>query len=76
MDALQTRIVVEAAFLHFFHLDQANAHIHMAPVRFSPLTFRLAEVLREWHREGLVSMASELKCVLDHLGRYEEDKGR
>jgi hypothetical protein len=62
------------AFEHFYHLDQANAKIHCAPVRFSPITFRLAEYLFEtWGDEDITQ---ELAEVREHMGRYEEDKGR
>ena len=32
-------------FRHFVHLDHANAAIHCADVRYSPITFRFAEML-------------------------------
>lgn len=57
------------AFLHFYHLDRANASIHMAEVRFSPLTFSLAAELGSWSSE-------EVEEVHYHQGKYELDKGR
>lgn len=62
-------------FVHFVHLDLANASIHCAPVRYSPLTFRLAE-----HLWGMApSMRSDpilADVVNNHLGNYQEDAGR
>lgn len=65
-------------FRHFIHLDESNAAMHTAPVRYSPITFRLAEHLApllntEWlapHNRVL------LREVVSHIGAYEEDKGR
>lgn len=59
------------AFIHFYHTDMANAAIHTSPVRFSPITFRLAEQLRS---ADMVS--EEVLEVESHAGKYEEDKGR
>lgn len=63
------------AFEHFYHLDCANAKIHCAPVRFSPLTFRLAESLESAWRDG-EDWTQELAHVLHDRGKYEEDPGR
>jgi hypothetical protein len=63
------------AFTHFYNMDKANAAMHCAPVRFSPITFRLAEFLRS--TMPLLSLHSpEYVEVMDHLGRYPEDSGR
>jgi hypothetical protein len=63
------------AFLHFYNMDKGNACMHCAPVRFSPITFRLAEFLRD--AMPLLSLHSpEYNEVLDHLGKYPEDNGR
>lgn len=59
------------AFLHMYHMDTANACMHVADVRFSPITFRLAEAL-----EGLVNDSGEIEEVLAHRGQYAEDPGR
>ena len=59
------------ALEHFVHMDQANAAMHCAVVRFSPITFRLAEALDKlWVSNELIDL------VLGHAGQYEEDKGR
>lgn len=66
------------AFRHFLHLDEANAAIHCAPTRYSPLTFRLAEVLSVlyWPMDrGGPRDVAVLQVMGDH-GAYEEDKGR
>lgn len=57
-------------FQYFYHADKMNAAVHLAPVRFSPITFRLAaSLVYNTNIEGLDE-------VLDHIGKYEEDKGR
>lgn len=69
------------AFTHLYHLDKSNAALHCSDVRFSPITFRLAEALAE--QCGLSSLGAlnesqvnEVEEVLMHKGLYEEDKGR
>ena len=59
------------ALLHFQHMDQANAQIHVGKVRYSPLTFRLAEALSAvgWRSDAIVE-------VMSHRGAYAEDPGR
>ena len=62
------------AFLYHFHTDCANAAVHCAPVRFSPITFRLYDAVianlpeDEW--------SNEIHVVMTHYGNYEEDRGR
>jgi hypothetical protein len=70
------------SFLHFYHLDHSNAAVHMAQVRYSPITFRLAECLAD-NTHGIYMVIvnegwseSELQAVMTDLGKYEEDKGR
>jgi hypothetical protein len=63
------------SFLHFYSMDKANACMHCAPVRFSPITFRLWEFLRD--AMPLLSIHSpEFREVGDHIDKYEEDRGR
>lgn len=72
--------VLTEALRHFVHVDQANAAIHCAPVRYSPITFRLAEQLADriaatggpWpdNDDGAIDQ------VLAHVGQYPEDTGR
>ena len=64
------------AFAHFYHQDLANAHTHCSPVRFSPITFRLAEALAEWDESIGHQPAESVRHVLDHRGQYTEDRGR
>ena len=68
------------AFRHFFHLDHANAAIHCAPVRYSPLTFRLAEVMDSLRGPLFPEINNEVYpdvySVLLDKGVYEEDAGR
>jgi hypothetical protein len=58
---------------HLAHTDQANAAMHCAPVRYSPITFRVAEALEH---AGYREESDTLEDVLDHVGRYAEDPGR
>jgi hypothetical protein len=60
------------AFLHFYHMDKANAAVHMAEVKFSPITFAL------WEQASMEAevYGPELDEVDKHLGKYELDKGR
>jgi hypothetical protein len=62
------------SFDHFYHMDKANAAIHCAPVKFSPITFRLAHrLLATW---GSSDITMELSEVRAHMNQYEEDTGR
>jgi len=65
---------------HFVHLDESNAAIHCAPVRYSPITFRLAEVLMRESVETGQFLAgvddATVQAVLSHVGQYAEDTGR
>jgi len=69
--------VIEAAghaLRHFVHLDESNAAIHTAQVRYSPITFRLAEALAPY--AGTLDSTAEVARVIEHVGLYEEDSGR
>ena len=59
------------AFRQNYHLDNSNAAVHCAGVRYSPLTFRLAEAL---YSRGVLGM--EIGLVIGDRGAYEEDRGR
>jgi hypothetical protein len=59
------------AFRHFYHADIANAAIHLAPVKFSPIVFTLAEALVANGFEG-----DDLAEVIRHKGLYAPDPGR
>jgi hypothetical protein len=66
---------VQWAFLQNYHLDKSNACVHCAPVRFSPLTFRLLQVLMNlWDPDE--DITTEMAEAHSHLGQYELDKGR
>lgn len=60
--------LLEFSFLYFYHMDFANACIHLAKVKFSPITFELAEILG--------GESAEVLDVFSHKGLYEQDKGR
>lgn len=60
---------------HFEALDRANACIHCAPVRYSPLTFRIADALAEDWTPG-DEMPAAMKRVRGHRGAYDVDPGR
>lgn len=78
----KTAFALYEAFLHFYHQDHSNAAIHMSPVRYSPITFRLAEALSDNSLGVYIQVVHEgwsereLQEVMAHLGKYEEDKGR
>lgn len=57
---------------YFYHMDNANARIHMKPVKFSPITFTLATILIE----AGFGNSPIVKEVHSHEGRYELDPGR
>jgi hypothetical protein len=65
-----------------FHADKMNAAVHNAAVRFSPITFRLAEVLGamaeelEWDTDALGQHWGTIAAVLTDKGQYAEDPGR
>jgi len=63
-------------FLHFYHLDHSNAAIHTASVRYSPITFRLAEAINEVAEEVTPKVYGDVYSVLADKGYYDEDKGR
>lgn len=65
--------------VYFAKMDESNAAIHCAPVRYSPITFRLADLVMELIDE-LPSTTDDATAVLNDVNRavgtYEEDKGR
>jgi hypothetical protein len=70
--------LIEAAYLafqFFYHYDKSNAAVHGAEVRFSPITFRLAEAISTYS-SIMASQHADLMEVLNHVGLYEEDPGR
>ena len=64
------------AFLYAYYADKMNACVHMAPVKFSPITFALARDLDNMRRTYALVPGRELNEVLSHVGAYELDKGR
>lgn len=68
------------SFLHFYHLDHSNAAIHTGSVRYSPITFRLSEALKQ--KDVYIQVVHEgwseheLIAVWKHAGQYPEDTGR
>lgn len=60
-------------FDYFVCTDESNATIHCADVKYSPITFRLAETLS---KDGYYFDDSCVARVMAHKGRYEEDSGR
>ncbi len=65
-------VTISFAFEQNYHADKSNAAIHCSPVRFSPLTFRLAEILTD----TAFKYDPGVQEVLQDLGSYPEDKGR
>jgi len=64
------------AFEHFYHLDQSNSKIHCAPVKFSPITFRLGLLLEAVAEDGDEDITQEVAIVREHRGAYALDTGR
>lgn len=64
------------AFEYMYHMDKANACMHCAQVKFSPITFRLANVLIDGCNKGFIDFTPELKEVESHIGLYDWDPGR
>lgn len=63
------------ALNYFEHSDTANAQMHCAPVKYSPLTFRLAMALHDaWPQ--IETVTDEMARVLQHVGAYQPDPGR
>jgi hypothetical protein len=61
----------------FVHRDEMNAALHFSPVKYSPITFRIAETLRDFMTDQLhLDRDPDVIRVLEHVGRYEEDTGR
>jgi putative IMPACT (imprinted ancient) family translation regulator len=72
---MTTETVLYHAFKQAYHLDHSNAAVHCAQVRYSPLTFRLAEQLQDIKGpDG--TLTSEVVAVLKDKGAYVEDSGR
>lgn len=63
---------------HFAYNDRANAAIHMRPVRYSSITFRVAEMMNASLDVSLIGDEdrSLLRAVLADRGAYTEDGGR
>lgn len=70
--------VLWECFRYFVHMDESNAAIHCADVRYSPITFRLAEQLHEldMYPSLLKRNGDLLKRVMAANGTYAEDAGR
>lgn len=63
------------AFQQNYHADKMNAAVHCAPVKFSPLTFRLCAALFScWTDDE--DITAEMREVREHTGMYAEDPGR
>jgi hypothetical protein len=67
--------VLYQAFLVMYHQDHANAAMHCASVRYSPLTFRLAEQVDQLTPSS-VSVLPDVYGVMLDRGLYPEDPGR
>ena len=63
---------VRYSFYYFYHLDKANACVHKAQVKYSPITFELARVLFDI----APTQHTAVNEVLSHVGKYELDPGR
>ena len=68
-----------AGFNLVYHQDHANAAMHCATVRYSPITFRFAELIHAaaYDDEYFTGdLADHVMRVINDKGAYEEDKGR
>ena len=66
-------------FLLVYHQDHANAAMHCTTVRYSPITFRFAELIHAhaYDDEYFIGELSEqVRRVIGDKGEYEEDRGR
>lgn len=63
--------VLTWCLIHFVHEDEANAAMHTADVRYSPITFRVAEQLHLVRSQHPLVLA-----VIAAKGAYVEDTGR
>lgn len=61
---------------HFAHMDESNAAMHCAAVRYSPITFRLAEELMAQSSALTEEDDGTISRVMSHVGQYAEDTGR
>lgn len=73
---MTTEAVLLECLRHFVHLDKSNAAIHCGEVRYSPLTFRIAEAIVAEFPDGVTAVDVDVRTVLADAGAYEEDKGR
>jgi hypothetical protein len=68
---------IMAAFLHFYYADLANATVHIADVKFSPITFGLCDYLATHSPTTMSDDVDEaLSHVMTHKGQYHPDSGR
>jgi hypothetical protein len=75
MGTMRTPEVLLWCFQQNYHLDKSNAAVHCAPVRFSPITFRLYETMMDgWPEDE--DITQEMAEVRHHQDQYEEDTGR
>ena len=72
-DSLQQALYY--AFLKLYHEDHANAAMHCGTVRYSPLTFRLAEQIDQLTPTSHEVLQDVYSVMLDR-GQYTEDLGR
>lgn len=61
-------------FMQNYHTDHANAAVHTAVVRFSPITFRIAEYI--WEVFPSYQKNEKLREVWFDRNQYVEDTGR
>jgi len=71
-----TETLLMECLRYFVHLDNSNAAIHCASVKYSPITFRLAEAIVREFPDGLPAVDIDVRSVLADVGQYKEDRGR
>lgn len=76
-----TRIALGWCLRHFKSADEANAAVHCAPVKYSPITFAVAQCVHDLIESEVVpsfdfEAADMAGVVLSHRDLYELDSGR
>lgn len=78
-EPVQGERVLAHVLRHFAYTDRANAAIHSAEVRYSPITFDVARLIHAHYNPSILPDVEDVQLLFDvlgHDGRYELDPGR